>query len=102
MTFSPNSKRFAYGVKKDGKELVVLDGQEGKMYDWVFSPRLFSPDSKYFIYKTRNSEGDLYVFNSTEGEPYDQLYEPFFDEANNSMIFFSRVGNTIYKSSLKL
>lgn len=102
MIFSPDSKRFAYGVKKEGKELVVLDGEEGISYDWIFPPRLFSPDSQYFIYKTRNSEGDFYVFNQTEGEAYDQLYEPFYNEDENSMIFFSRLANTIYRNSLQL
>ena len=33
LTISPDSKRFAYGAERGGKQFVVLDGEEGKEYD---------------------------------------------------------------------
>ncbi len=35
-TFAPDSKRFAYGAKRNGRQLIVVDGIEGKEYDAFF------------------------------------------------------------------
>lgn len=102
MVFSPDSRHFAYGAKVGIDMMVVLDGLPGKIYDWIFPPRFFSPDSKSFIYKARSSEGDFLVFNETEGRPYEQIYQPFFNNDNSALIFYSRTGDKIYKSVLKL
>lgn len=102
MAFSPDSSRFAYGAKVGIDEMVVLDGLPGKVYDWVFLPRFFSPDSKYFLYKARSAEGDFLVFNETEGKVYEQIYQPFVNSDESALIFYSRNGQQIYKSILKL
>ena len=34
-TFSPDSKRVAYGAVVGDKSLVVVDGEEGKQYDGI-------------------------------------------------------------------
>lgn len=102
MLFSPNSQRFAYGVKNDYQQFVVLDDKEGKIYDWVFPPLAFSPDSKYFIYKSRNSQGHILVFNEEESEVYDYIFEPFVKDDKSALIFYSRRGNQFYKNSLEL
>ena len=102
MFFSPNSLRFAYGVKSNYHEFIVLDGQEGKSYDWIFSPQGFSPDSEYFIYKSRNSNGYFLVFNQDEGDTYDYIYEPFVKDDKSVLIFYARRANQIFKNSLPL
>lgn len=102
MIFSPNSLRFAYGVKSNYHEFIVLDGLEGKVYDWIFPPQGFSPDSEYFIYKSRNSAGSFLVFNHEESDSYDYIYEPFVTDDKSALIFYSRRANQIFKNSLPL
>ncbi len=49
LAFSPDSKRFAYAAKVDGKMRVIVDGQAGEGYDEI--PRiLFMPDSGKLAY----------------------------------------------------
>jgi len=102
MVFSPNSKHLAYGAKVGNKEMVVLNNKEGKLYDWIFAPRFFSPDSNYFIYKARESAGDFLVFNEKESPVYERIYNPFVSDDKSAIIFYSRRGDTIYKSLLQL
>jgi len=102
MSFSPDSLRFAYGARIGSGEMVVLDGVAGKLYDWIFLPRFFTPDSKYFVYKTRVENGDLLVFNEIEGKTYEQVYNPFVSEVGDELIYYSRIGDKIYRTSLKL
>ena len=49
VVFSPDSKRVAYGVKRGEKVFVVVDGVEGKEYNWVGWPA-FSPNSQRAAY----------------------------------------------------
>ena len=102
MKFSPDSQRFAYGAKVNGKSLVVLDGQEGKLYDWIFEPHFFSPDNKYFIYKARNSAGDILVFNKEESQVYDRIYNVAVSSAETEIIFYARQGDEIWRGELNI
>lgn len=48
--FSPDSKQIAYCAKKDEKEFVVLNAQEGKKYFSIQSSPIFSYDSKHLAF----------------------------------------------------
>jgi hypothetical protein len=49
LAFSPDSKRFAYAAKVEGKMKVIVDGKAGEGYDEI--PRiLFMPDSGQLAY----------------------------------------------------
>jgi hypothetical protein len=102
MLFSPDSKHFAYGVREGDDEFVVLDGVEGRAYDWILSPYQFTPDSRFLVYKARDKRGDFLVFNQSESGPYDQIYNPFINKDKNEFIFYSRIENKIIKHNLKL
>jgi hypothetical protein len=102
MSFSPDSHHFAYGARMGNKEMVVLDSQPGTAYDWVFLPRFFTPDSRYFVYKTRTETGDILVFNNMESRVYEQIYNPFVSADGSELIYYSRIGAKIYKTSLAL
>ncbi len=102
MIFSPDSKHFAYGVREGDDEFVVLDGEEGKAYNWVISPYSFTPDSRFMVYKARDERGDFLVFNDDESGPYNQIYNPFISASEEEFIFFSRIEDKIIKHSLKL
>jgi len=50
LTFSPDSKRFAYCAEENNREFAVVDGEERKRYDDSPSRLVFSPDSKHIAY----------------------------------------------------
>lgn len=102
MKFSPDGKRFAYGAKVSGSSLVVLDGQEGKLYDWILEPHFFSADSRYFVYKGRDERGDVLVFNTTESRAYERIYGAFNNEKENKLIFYGRQADAIWRGEINL
>jgi WD40 repeat protein len=76
--FSPDSKRYAYIAKKDGKYLVVVDGVESKAYDYppfgpdIEHPIIFSPNSQYIVYCVQPSKNSFMVVkDGVEGKQYD-------------------------------
>lgn len=102
MQYSPSGQRFAYGAKVNGRSLVVLDGQEGKIYDWIFEPHFFTPDNQYFIYKARTDKGDILVFNNFESRPYDRIYGITINNSKTKLIFFARKDNKIWRGVVEL
>src|SRR3990170_14610 len=52
ITFSPDSRRFAYVARAGTQLFVVVDGAEQGRYDLVISPR-FSPDSRRIAYAAK-------------------------------------------------
>ncbi len=102
MQFSPSGQRFAYTAKVNGKSLAVIDGQEGKIYDWIFEPRFFTPDNQYFVYKARDSRGDMLVFNAQESQPYDRIYGVTVNNSKTELIFFARKGDQIWRGVVDL
>jgi len=102
MKFSPSGQRFAYGAKVGSKSFVVLDGKEGKVYDWIFEPRFFTPDNQYFVYKARNDQGDILVFNDWETQAYDRIYGVTINNSENQLIFYARKGNAIWRGIVNL
>ncbi len=56
--FSSDSKRVAYGIQRGGKQLFVVDGVEGKEYDWLLkaSRLVFDSPSQIHILAGRGDE----------------------------------------------
>jgi len=103
LKFSPDSQRLAYGVKTvSGKELVVIDGQEGTVYDWLLEPWFFTPDSQFFVYKARDSRGDVLVFNCWESSTYERIFNPVMDSSDNKIIFYGRSSNQLWRNQIDL
>jgi hypothetical protein len=102
MSFSPDSRHFAYGVKLGANEAVVVDGQLQALYDFIFPPYFFTPDSQHFVYRARNSAGDFMVIDNQPGRAYEQTYSQFMSADGQSLIYYARIGKTIYKNTLKL
>jgi Tol biopolymer transport system component len=71
--FSPDGKRFAYGVW-NGKLLAVVDGVEASKYDGIDeSSIIFSPDSKHVAYVAAEGEKRFVVADGQPGTRYDLL-----------------------------
>ena len=76
---SPDATKLAYVARADGKQRVVVDGQEGKLYDEIVAGRIraccivFSPDGKRVAYVARSGGKSLVVVDGTEGKPYDEI-----------------------------
>ena len=63
--FSPDSKRLAFVRERNGENLVVVDGVEGKAYSSVMD-LIFSPDSKRVAYAGSRSEKWVVVVDGSE------------------------------------
>lgn len=79
LTTDASFKRLAYVVKRDGKELAVVNGVEGKEYDKVAEKNemYFSPDGKRLAYVAKRGEKKLAVVDGVEGKEYDYIYDLF-------------------------
>ena len=74
MVFSPEGSRVACRAKKSGKWLVLVNGQEGPLYDEIrFEHPVFSPDGKRLAYAARNGKEWFMVVDGQEGPPYDEI-----------------------------
>ncbi len=88
-TFSPDGKRFAFTAVKGGKQLVVLDGKEGKPYEYIPDQLIFSPDSKSLAYHatTQKSTISYVVLQDKEIGPYDNAGDIAFSTDSKEIVF---------------
>lgn len=79
LTVDAHFQRAAYVVQRDGKEIAVVDGVEGKPYDKVAEKNemYFSPDGKRLAYVARRGDKKLVVVDGVEGKEYDEIYDLF-------------------------
>ncbi|MBN2293156.1 MAG: PD40 domain-containing protein [Pirellulales bacterium] len=72
LTFSPDGKRFACGVNRDGKQIVLVDGVEGQAFDLALRPK-FSADGSHVYYMAQQGKGRLVVVDGVAGVVYDNI-----------------------------
>jgi WD40-like Beta Propeller Repeat len=74
---SPDGGRVAYVVRRDGRELVVTDGEAGPAYDRVGSARdggfAFSADSGHVAYTAERGGKWFVVVDGVEGPSWDAV-----------------------------
>lgn len=63
--WSPDSKHVAYVSGRNAKKIVVVDGQESKLYD-AMAAFTFSPDSKHYAYLAEPGDDQLIVVDGIE------------------------------------
>lgn len=102
MAFSPDSNNFAYIAKRGDKEVAIVNDQMGREYDWISSPHLFSTDSRYFIYKAGEDGKEFLVINEEESRAYDYVYEPMLSSDKNTLFFFARDGDHLWRGEIPL
>ncbi|MFH1009684.1 MAG: hypothetical protein V1784_00440, partial [bacterium] len=73
---SPDGRRVAYVARRRDKQVVVVDGQEGKEYDKIGILSLeFSPDGKRVAYRALRGDKQLVVVDGQEGKEYNEIGE---------------------------
>ncbi len=77
LAFSPDSTRLAYVARREGKESLVMDSVEGKVYDRMWS-YTFSTDGRHLAQKVNDGRKGLVVLDGAEGTPYTSCDEPAF------------------------
>jgi CHAT domain-containing protein/tetratricopeptide (TPR) repeat protein len=74
LTFSPDSRHFAYAIRRRGRDLLVFDGDTRATHDTIVnSPIMFSPDSRRIAYAIERADKQIAVVDDVEGRPYDGL-----------------------------
>ena len=67
---SPDSQHVAYGVRAEQKQVVIVDGKEGKAYQAIVSGMLrFSPDSKRLAYGVQQDRQSFLVVDDKASNP---------------------------------
>jgi len=106
LKFSPDGKKIAYiageGGKHDkfwisyegGKYFVVVNGKEGKRYDYIDSLFLtFSPDGEKLAYVAKEGNKELVVVNEIEGKRYGRIYNLQFSPDGKRLAYIAKEGN---------
>jgi len=102
VTFSPDSKRLAYGAqppRSDKGWFLVVDGKEQRIYEDI-GPPAFSPDSKLVAYGAGLGDKQFVVLDGKEGKRYDLVLaigsgRVTFD-SDDSLYYLAMSGNSIY------
>jgi len=72
IAFSPDSRRVAYVAQKVGKEMVIVDGAEGNLYDDINNLQ-FTRDGRHYAYTARRGAKYVVVVNGVESKEYDSF-----------------------------
>jgi len=87
---SPDGNKFAYIVKKDGKEAVSLNGDLSPYYDSI-TFMIFSPDSHRFAYGARIGSEEMVVLDGMPGKVYEWVFLPrFFTPDSRYFVYKTR------------
>lgn len=87
---SPDGEKFAFIVKQDNKQAVLLNGDLGPFYDSI-TFMAFSPDSRRFAYGARIGSDEMVVLDGLPGKIYDWVFLPrFFSPDSQYFIYKAR------------
>lgn len=87
--FTPDGRRLVYVAKKGERAVVVIDGQEGPIYDKIGQPiPIFSPDGAHIAYTARD-------YGQPESVILDGKAGPGFDNIPPQSLLFSPAGGRL-------
>lgn len=92
---SPDQRRVAIVVKRDGKSLLVVDGKEGPAFDDIASSPWFSPNSERLACVVKRGDLQSIVVDAMEGksyEPWSGMY-PIFSPDSKRLAYVARRGS---------
>ena len=103
--FSPDSRHLAYVAKVDDGYCAVVDGVEGKPYEWIgydtrsgISGIVFSLDSSRVAFVAGNpylpdTHQEFAVIDGVEGKPYDSVFGLVFSPDSKRVAYVASVGD---------
>jgi hypothetical protein len=90
--FGGNGDHFACVALKNNKLLVVLDGQEGKLYDSLVKNPVFSPSGEEYAYFAKSGISLFLVFNGKEDQiPFRSIEELVFSSDEKHFAYSASV-----------
>ncbi len=97
VSVSPDQRRVAIVMKRDGKCTVALDGKEGAAYDEIPYRPFFSPDSRRIAYTARRGHEQFIVLDDVESKPYERWTDmyPIFSPDSKRLAFMARRGTNV-------
>lgn len=103
LTYSRDSRHYAYAAREGERWFLVVDGHEGPRYDRVVTPS-FSPDGARVVYRARQEGKRFVVVADASGktvrqhDPYEQVFDARFTGDGRSVAYGVKDGNKlIYK-----
>lgn len=72
--FSPDGRRVAYAIKRDGKVSLVVDGKESQRYEDLHRV-VFSPDGKGVAFRAMNAGADNVVISGKPEKSFTSIGE---------------------------
>lgn len=89
--FSPNGKRIAYIAGKDGRFIVVVDGENSTPYAGIVKGSLcFSPDSKHCAYAARSSGKSLVIVDGEVVSQHDDVFMVQFGSGHSGFSYLAK------------
>jgi hypothetical protein len=67
--FSSDSRRLIYAARAGARAFIVVDGEEGRPYDFIFQA-IFSPDGRHSAYVAGSGGKYVSVVDGVEGKAY--------------------------------
>lgn len=96
---SPDNTTFAYvGIKENGKQVLVVEGVEGKEYDSIdgklnnYGMDFFTPVGNKLFYKARVGEDTFLVAEGTEGKHYQAIPSIFVTIGGEQVVYVAVQG----------
>lgn len=96
LIFSPDSEQFAYIVQEAGtfrENLIVLNDQEIKNYDWVHG-LIFNPATKQLVYVAweKGKKKEFIVVDGQQGKIYEEVLFPTFSSDGKQFAYAAQEG----------
>jgi len=84
---SPDQARVAYVVERTGQQLVVIDGEEGLLYDTIVGAPIFSADSRRVAYVARTNDEPRVVVDGKEGPTCKSIFGLTFSPTKSRLAY---------------
>ncbi|MBM4044027.1 MAG: hypothetical protein FJ279_02850 [Planctomycetes bacterium] len=90
-TFSVDGRRLAYPARKGSKRFVVVDGQSGPGYDYVWGI-VFSRDAQRVAYGAQKDGKNFVVVDGQPSPGYEDIVLPFLSPDGKRIAYWGRKG----------